>query len=126
MQGDGESSCCKRVGTYVIVGTKELDIYEIRKHCYSVEELINYSDSLVPRILRHDIRIVYNQRYLVAIAVRNIKSIPWNRRKELYEGLLEGVAISGLANQVYDYEDIMYSIDTDLLAVYINKGGLKV
>jgi hypothetical protein len=79
----------------------------------------------VPRILRHNQQIVNNQRYLVSLVVRNIKSIPWSRRKELYEGLLEGVAISGLANQVYDYEDIMYEIDVDRISDYINRGGLR-
>lgn len=105
----------------MIVGKKDIDAYDVLEHCGTVYELRDYADSLVPRILKHDKRIVNNQRYLVATVVRNIKSIPWDRRKELYEGLLEGVAISGLANVLYDYEDIMYSVDIDKLADFINR-----
>lgn len=125
MPGNRQGTCHKRAGIDMIVGTKNLDMYDIRNYCHTVSALRDYSDSLVPRILRHNQQIVNNQRYLVALVVRNIKSIPWSRRKELYEGLLEGVAISGLANQVYDYEDIMYEIDVDRISDYINRGGLR-
>lgn len=109
----------------MIVGCKDIDLYEVRQHCHNVNTLRDYSDSLVPRILRHDKRIINNQRYYVALFVRNIKSIQFNRRKELYEGLLEGVSISGLANEVYDFEDLMSVIDVNRLADFINRGGGK-
>lgn len=107
------------------MGTKEVEAHDVAMHCYDVDALRKYSDSLVPRILRHDKRIVNNQRYLIAMVVRSLVSIPYAKRKKLCEGLLEGVSISGLANEIYDYDDIILSIDVNKLAIFINRGGLN-
>lgn len=109
----------------MIIGTKDVAAEDVRKHCGNVETLRQYCELLVPRILRHDKRILANQKYYVALIVRDIKSIPFDRRRELYEGLLEGVAVTGLANEIYDWEDILAQIDINKLADFINKGGGK-
>ncbi|MCM1440872.1 MAG: hypothetical protein NC131_16980 [Roseburia sp.] len=108
----------------MIVGTKDVEAYEVAQHCQDVNTLRSYCDSLVPRVLRHNQKIINNQRYLIALVVRGVKSIPYSQRKKLYEGLLEGVSITGLANKIYDYDDIILSIDVDMLAQFINRGGL--
>lgn len=107
----------------MIVGTKDIDAADVLRHCKDVETLRNYSELLVPRIIRHDRRIVSNQKYCVAMIVRDLKSIPYARRKELYEGLLEDVSIFGVANMWYDFDDIMAEIDIDKLACFILQGG---
>lgn len=107
----------------MIVGTKDIDAADVLRHCKDVETLRHYSELLVPRVIRHDRRIVSNQKYCVAMIVRDLKSIPYARRKELYEGLLEDVSIFGVANMWYDFDDIMAEIDIDKLARYIAQGG---
>jgi hypothetical protein len=57
--------------------------------------------------------------------VRDLKSIPYETRRNLYEGLLEGVAITGVANEVYDVDYLMSQIDIDKLATFVNKGGVR-
>lgn len=104
----------------MIVGTKDVEYSAIRAHCTDVETLSNYCEMLVPRIIRHDKRIVNNQKYYIAMIVRTMQSIPWNRRKELYEGLLRGVSVTGVINTIYDFNDVLNDIDIDKLARYIN------
>lgn len=65
----------------MIVGTKDVEAYEVAQHCRDLNMLRSYSDSLVPRILQHDKRIINNQRYLIALVVRDIKSIPYAQRR---------------------------------------------
>lgn len=107
----------------MIVGTKDVSPEEVKKHCRSAAELVRYSEQLVPRLFRHDERIVQNQKYLVALVVRDLKSIPFDTRKKLYEELLTGVAITGVANEIYDTDYLLSQVDIDKLANYINKGG---
>jgi hypothetical protein len=57
--------------------------------------------------------------------VRDLKSIPYETRRNLYEGLLDGVAITGVANEVYDIDYLMSQIDIDKLATFVNKGGVR-
>lgn len=103
----------------MIVGIQDIQPSEVRKQCRDVESLRAYCTQLVPRVIRHDSRIVSNQKYIVALIVRDLKSIPYERRKELCEGLLEDVSIFGIANQIYDFEDIMSEVDINLLSKYI-------
>lgn len=109
----------------MIVGTKDVSPEEVRKHCRSVTALTSFCVELVPRLFRHDERIVSNQKYLVALMVRDLKSIPYETRRNLYEGLLEGVAITGVANEVYDIDYLMSQIDIDKLAMFVNKGEVR-
>lgn len=103
----------------MIVGCKHVDPGEILAHCKSVQTLKDYCAVLVPRILRHNVSIVNNQKYFVALYVRDFKSIPYKERKELCEGLLRDVSITGLANSIYDFEDIISEVDIEKLAKYV-------
>lgn len=103
----------------MIVGTKYIDRGDLFRHCKTVQMLKDYCEMLVPRVIRHDKRIVDNQRYLVAMYVRDFKSLPYTSRKELYEGLLDGVSITGLANCLYDFDDLIAEVDIEKLALYV-------
>ena len=63
-----------------------------------------------------------NQQYYVAMIVRDIQSIPYTRRRELYEGLLSDVSITGVANTLYDFADVIAEIDINKLSEYIVRG----
>ena len=53
--------------------------------------------------------------------VRNIRSIPFDRRKDLYEGLLHGVRVTGIINTIYDVEEVIGEVDMEKLARYRNR-----
>lgn len=122
MQGIGQTGCNKRVGGNVIVGVKDIEQSEVRIHCTDVESLKHYCEMLVPRVIRHNKAIVANQQYYVAMIVRDIQSIPYTRRRELYEGLLSDVSITGVANTLYDFADVIAEIDINKLSEYIMRG----
>lgn len=109
----------------MIIGSKDVDAYDVREHCTSVPSLRQYSDSLVPRILSHNMQIINNQRYYIAMIVRTIVSIPYAERKSLYEGLLEGVGVTGCINEIYDFEDLVRDVDIERLADFVKRGGIK-
>lgn len=106
----------------MIVGTKDINPQELLKNCRSVETLREYCTLLVPRVIRHNKSIVDNQKYICALYVREFKSLSYKDRKELYEGLLKDVSITGLANYVYDFNDILNEIDIEKLAMYVAEG----
>ena len=93
---------------------------ELRKHCNNIDMLRNYCLELVPRIIRHNTAIVCNQMYYVALHVRKIKSLSFDKRKELCEGLLSDVSITGVSDCVYDFEDVLSEIDVDKLITYVS------
>lgn len=103
----------------MLVGTKIIPLHELRDAATSVTALLVFSEQLVPKPLRHISAIVDNQRYLVAVTLRNIKAIPYKRRIELCEGLIRGVSVTGVVNIVHDFEDILSEVDTELLYKYI-------
>lgn len=105
----------------MIVGTKTIPLGQLREACNSLSSLVRFAEQLVPKPLRHLSSIAENQKYLVAIVLRDIKSIPYKRRIELCEGLLLGVSVTGVVNVVHDYEDILAEIDTELLYQYLFK-----
>lgn len=103
----------------MIVGTKNVPLDELRENATSVERLIRFSDNLVPRILRHDKRITDNQRYLVALLLRNITSIQFYKRQELAEELVKDIKITGVSNLLFDYEDLLMNSNIPKLQKYI-------
>lgn len=108
----------------MIVGTKYIDQTELRKHCKNSQMLKDYCMLLVPRIVRHQRAIVDNQKYLVALYVRDFKSIPYKDRKALCESLLEDVSITGVANTIYDFDDVLSMIDVERLSEFVVRGGV--
>jgi hypothetical protein len=109
----------------MLVGTKQIPINDLAKKCTSVDDLVKYSISLVPRFARHIDEIVDNQKYLVAVKVRDIVGLPYKFKKILTEGLLKGVVVRGTVNTVVDMEDLLTSIDMDEFMRSIFKEELK-
>jgi hypothetical protein len=99
----------------MIVGTRTIPLDKLREASGSVKSLIEFSNNLVPKPIRHVDAVVSNQRYLVALYLRKIKSLPYKKTVELCNGLLEGVVIKGVVNEVYDLEDLLRATDTDKL-----------
>ena len=75
----------------MIVGSKNINKSELTKYVSSVSKLIEYSDSLVPEYIRYRKEILFNQRYIVALAVREIQSISYNDRVALLDNFFDYV-----------------------------------
>lgn len=105
----------------MIVGCKDIDFTELKRACRSEESLLRFTIGLVPTPLQHICEIVDNQKYFVALQVRSIQSITWQKRKDLCESLLQGVRIKGLPDAIYDYSDLLLAIDRDAFKRYLRE-----
>ena len=97
----------------MIVGSKNVNKSEIAKCVSSVSKLIDYSDSLVPEYLRYRKEILFNQRYIVALAIREMQSIPYNDRVILLDRFLRDTYITGVVDRIYDIEDLFDYVDKE-------------
>lgn len=97
----------------MIVGSKNINKSELTKYVSSVSKLIDYSDSLVPEYLRYRKEILFNQRYIVALAVREIQSISYNDRIALLDNFLRDTYITGVVDRIYDIEDLFDYVDKE-------------
>lgn len=97
----------------MIVGSKNVNKSELAKCVSSVSKLIDYSDSLVPEYLRYRKEILFNQRYIVALAIREMQSIPYNDRVMLLDRFLRDTYITGVVDRIYDIEDLFDYVDKE-------------
>lgn len=97
----------------MIVGSKNINKSELTKYVSSVSKLIEYSDSLVPECLRYRKEILFNQRYIVALAVREMQSISYNDRVALLDNFLLDTYITGVVDRIYDIEDLFDYVDKE-------------
>lgn len=95
----------------MIVGSKNVNKSELTKYVSSVSELIEYSDSLVPEYLRYRKEILFNQRYIVALAIREMQNISYNDRVALLDNFLRDTYITGVVDRIYDIEDLFDYVD---------------
>ena len=75
--------------------------------------MIDYSDSLVPEYLRYRKEILFNQRYVVALTIREMQSTPYNDRVMLLDRFLRDTYITGVVDRIYDIEDLFDYVDKE-------------
>ena len=97
----------------MIVGSKNVNKSELAKCVSSVSKLIDYSDSLVPEYLRYRKEILFNQRYVIALAIREMQSIPYSDRVMLLDRFLRDTYITGVVDRIYDIEDLFDYVDKE-------------
>lgn len=97
----------------MIVGSKNINKSELAKCVSSVSKLIDYSDSLVPEYLRYRKEILFNQRYIVALAIREMQNISYNDRVALLDNFLRDTYITGVVDRIYDIEDLFDYVDKE-------------
>lgn len=105
----------------MIVGTKDFDFEELKLATESDEQLQDFVVRLVPTFLRHIQPVMDNQKYYVALYIRNMQSIPYQIRKDRSEKLLEGVSITGVINTVIDFSDILLYTNVETLLRYLEE-----
>lgn len=105
----------------MIVGTTVLDYKELKMFTSRPQELVYYVDNLVPIWARHIKGIVHNQRYYVAVHLRNVLSIPYKTRMSMIDALVKDVTLTGIMSGFTSITDIVDSCDTESLMHMIEK-----
>lgn len=95
----------------MLIGNKSIDTRALKRACSSPQALLEFTERLVPEQCRHVRAIVDNQKYYVSTLVRAFKSIPYVRKVQLCNHLLRGVTVCGVCNELFDYGDLLASID---------------
>ena len=98
----------------MLIGSKSIDMAALKQACSSPQSLLRFAEDLVPEQCRHVRAIVDNQKYYVATLVRTFKAIPYMRKMQLCNTLLAGVTVCGVCNEVFDYGDLLYSVNIDM------------
>ena len=100
----------------MLIGSTEIDYNFIKRNVSEPDRICMYAEDLVPVWARHLPNITDNQKYYLAIRIRNAISIPYKLRSNLVKELTKGVSISGLVHQVTTIEQIIAACDTETLA----------
>lgn len=100
----------------MIVGTTDIDMQYIRQHVGDPDTIVKYACSLVPSWASHIQGIMDNQRYLVAVKLRNMLSIPYKVRESATSALIEGISLYGMVNDFVSITEIIDLCDKDKLA----------
>ena len=98
----------------MLIGNKSIDLRALKQACSSPQSLLRFTEELVPEQCRHVRAIVDNQKYYVSTLVRSFKSIPYVRKTQLCSTLLQGVVVCGVCNEIFDYGDLLYSVNIDM------------
>lgn len=109
----------------MIVGTRDIDRASLMRACSSIQAVEEFAINLVPLYLRHIDAIVNNQKYIVAIVLRDLKGVPYMTKKNLAENLLEGVVVKGTLSTVIDAEDLLTNIDMNKIFKELFREELK-
>lgn len=112
------------VTEYMVVGSR-VDVNVLRHKLRSVDDLKRYAEILVPRSFRHITKIIDNQKYLVAIELRNMKSIDFKKRHALADELIKDITISGTMNEIVYAEDLLQFADFNKIVRYLFKEELN-
>lgn len=106
----------------MIVGTTNIDIAELKGVVSNNGDIIAYSNKLVPVWARHIKGITNNQRYYLALTLRNIQSVPYKVRKPYIDELLTGITLTGVANSICTMDDIISMCNKDKLVDALKQG----
>ena len=101
----------------MLVGTKYIDEFKLSKSAHNITTLNDFVISLIPSPLAGIPEILMNQKYIVALALRKCEAVDFNTRHSLCTQLLDGVSITGVMNEIYDWMDIVTSIPPEALSL---------
>lgn len=105
----------------MIVGTTFIDYNKINTFIGRPREFCDWVDSLVPKWARHITSIKDNQRYYIAIHLRQVISIPYVRRMELINPLIDGIHVRGSIDEFVAITEILDACDLPSLIVAVKE-----
>lgn len=99
----------------MIVGTRDLKTEELKSYVSNPSGLIAYVEDLVPIWARHIPCLAHNQRFYVAIHLRNVLTLPYKVRMSMANTLLEGIQVRGVMSSFTPITDILDACDKEAL-----------
>lgn len=99
----------------MIIATTDIDYGYIKSNVTEPDKVLKYVNGLIPAWAAHVRNIQDNQRYYVAIHVRNILTIPYKIRKTLTDRLIGGISLYGMINNFVTLDDILNECDKSKL-----------
>lgn len=99
----------------MLIGTKDLNFEYIKQHQSEPDSIVNYALSLVPKWAVHIRGIVANQRYYVAVKVRNMLTIPYKTREAITNRLIEDISLYGMINDFVSLDELLSECNTEKL-----------
>ncbi len=103
----------------MIVGDSVVDYQLIRRNISTPELLVAAVCETVPVWCRFRKEIVDNQRYMYAVYLRNLASIPYTVKREAIAALIKGVNLTGLTSGFISIKDILDACDKRKLATML-------
>lgn len=99
----------------MIIGTDVLDYELLKTFVGRPKELVDFVEETVPLWARHITCLVHNQRFYVAVHLRNVLTIPYKPRMELVNALTEGISIQGIISSFTPIQDILDACNKETL-----------
>lgn len=91
----------------MVIGTNSLNFDVIKTFVNHPEDIVAYCDNTVPLWAQHVDAIIKNQRYFMAINIRNMLTIPFRDRQRLIDYLTKGVTIKGVVTEFVCITDVV-------------------
>ena len=107
----------------MIIATDNLNYEVIKLYINNPSGLINYVDSLVPVWLRHIKSITYNQRYYVAVHLRDLKSIPYKDKMCMVNSLVKGIHLTGNMTDFVTIDTILQQCNIPVLVEMLTRNS---
>lgn len=99
----------------MLVFTTSIDAGYIKQHQTDPNSIVNYAVSLVPVWAAHIRGIVDNQRYYVAIKVRNMLTLPYKTRESITTALIADITLFGMLNDFVTLDEVLALCDKEKL-----------
>lgn len=99
----------------MIIGTRDIKTEEVKRYADDPSGLVAYVEGLVPVWARHINCLAHNQRFYVAIHLRNVLTLPYKVRMSMASTLLEGIQVRGVMSSFTPITDILDACDKEAL-----------
>lgn len=99
----------------MLVFTMSIDTGYIKQHQMDPNSIVDYAISLVPNWAAHIRGIVDNQRYYVAVKVRNMLTLPYKTREAITTALITNISLFGMLNDFVALDEVLALCDKERL-----------
>lgn len=105
----------------MLIGSTDIDNELVTELVDNHKALIAYAESLVPLWAKHLPHVINNQRYYMALMIRNMLHISFYVRMSACKCLMEGCYICGIVNEVIPISRVFDACNTELLVKMLKK-----
>lgn len=99
----------------MLIFKTDIDSAFIKQNQTEPDIIVDYAISLVPTWAVHIRGIVDNQRYYVAVKVRNMLTIPYKTRENITRALIDGISLFGMLNDFVTLDEVLQLCDKEKL-----------